>query len=184
MTPSSRVPADLVVEIKEHLSALLAYATAFTGSRASAQDLVQEAIVRLIALPAIPPSPVVPYLKTTIRHLHIDAVRAAERSRRLGPRLDRRSCTADISEDVALSVDLRAALDRLSPLHRTVLVLRYLDDLTTDDIARELQRPAGTVRRLIHEALKGLRALGFDSMPPSAPPSLKQTLSKRTFHEY
>lgn len=49
------------------------------------------------------------------------------------------------------------ALGRLSPLHRQVLVLKYLDDRSVEDIARELGRTAVQVQSLLQRARDGLR---------------------------
>ena len=49
------------------------------------------------------------------------------------------------------------ALGRLSPLHRQVLVLKYLDDRSVEDIARELGRSTVQVQSLLQRAREGLR---------------------------
>jgi RNA polymerase sigma-70 factor (ECF subfamily) len=55
-----------------------------------------------------------------------------------------------------------AALDRalasLGVDHRIVVVMRYLQDRTVDDIAARLGIPSGTVKSRLHHALKALRA--------------------------
>ena len=53
---------------------------------------------------------------------------------------------------------LRDALAALSPDHRVVVVLRYLLDLSVDDIAARTGAPAGTVKSRLHHALRELRA--------------------------
>jgi RNA polymerase sigma factor (sigma-70 family) len=52
---------------------------------------------------------------------------------------------------------LRAALARLRPEEREVLTLVAWEDLTVADAARVLGRPAGTARRLLHQARTALR---------------------------
>ena len=52
---------------------------------------------------------------------------------------------------------LRAALARLRPEHREVLVLVVWEDLSIADAARVLRVPAGTARYLLHQARLGLR---------------------------
>ena len=47
---------------------------------------------------------------------------------------------------------LNAALDRLSEEHRTILVLREMDDLDYDAISEILDLPIGTVRSRLHRA--------------------------------
>jgi RNA polymerase sigma factor (sigma-70 family) len=52
---------------------------------------------------------------------------------------------------------LRAALARLRPEEREVLSLVAWEDLTVADAARVLGLPAGTARRLLHQARMALR---------------------------
>jgi RNA polymerase sigma-70 factor, ECF subfamily len=52
---------------------------------------------------------------------------------------------------------IHAALGGLAPEHREVLVLRFLEDMTYDDVARVLGCPVGTVRSRLHYAKRALR---------------------------
>ncbi|MCG8923066.1 RNA polymerase sigma factor [Lentzea sp. CC55] len=52
---------------------------------------------------------------------------------------------------------LRTALDRLKPEEREVLGLVAWEDLTVAEAGRVLAIPAGTARRLLHQARKALR---------------------------
>ena len=52
---------------------------------------------------------------------------------------------------------LRSALARLRPEEREVLTLVAWEDLTVADAARALGLPAGTARRLLHQARTALR---------------------------
>ena len=61
--------------------------------------------------------------------------------------------------DVDLQVSLERALDRLSPQQRTVLVLRYYEDLTEAETARVLGVGLGTVKSMHRRALARLRVL-------------------------
>ncbi|MZD06970.1 SigE family RNA polymerase sigma factor [Streptomyces sp. SID5785] len=58
-----------------------------------------------------------------------------------------------------LRVVLRAALSRLTARQRTVLVLRYFEDLPEADVARLLGCSVGTVRSTTHRSLARLRAV-------------------------
>jgi RNA polymerase sigma-70 factor (ECF subfamily) len=53
---------------------------------------------------------------------------------------------------------LRQALARLTPDHRTVVVLRFFADLSVDEIADRTGERAGTVKSRLHYALSSLRA--------------------------
>lgn len=60
------------------------------------------------------------------------------------------------AERAGLAAALDAALDRLRPEFRSVIVLRYQEDLDYDEIARVLGLPLGTVKTFLH---RGRRAL-------------------------
>lgn len=52
--------------------------------------------------------------------------------------------------------DLTRALHRLSPDHRTVLVLRFIGDLTEQQTAAALDLPVGTVKSRVARALAAI----------------------------
>ena len=60
------------------------------------------------------------------------------------------------ADDLGLG-ELGAALARLSPEHRAVVVMRYLLELTPGEIADVLELPRGTVNSRLR---RGLDALG------------------------
>lgn len=60
--------------------------------------------------------------------------------------------------ETGTDADLDRALASLGFDHRIVIVMRYLQDRTVDDIAASLGIPAGTVKSRLHHALKGLKA--------------------------
>jgi RNA polymerase sigma-70 factor (ECF subfamily) len=61
---------------------------------------------------------------------------------------------------------LARALERLTPDHRMVVVLRFYADLPIEAIAQRLGEPSGTVRSRLHHALRALRAAyDADSRP-------------------
>jgi RNA polymerase sigma-70 factor, ECF subfamily len=58
--------------------------------------------------------------------------------------------------DAVLRLDLREALDELSPAHREVLELQYSRDLTQAQVATRLDIPLGTVKSRTLYALRAL----------------------------
>jgi RNA polymerase sigma-70 factor (ECF subfamily) len=57
---------------------------------------------------------------------------------------------------------VRAAMDQIAPEHREVLMLRFIEEMSYEQIAEVIGRPVGTVRSRIHYAKLALRAkLGF-----------------------
>jgi RNA polymerase sigma-70 factor, ECF subfamily len=53
-------------------------------------------------------------------------------------------------------LDLYYAMEKLDQKHKTVIILKYFQDLTLEEIARVLQWPVGTVKTYLHRALKTL----------------------------
>jgi len=55
------------------------------------------------------------------------------------------------------AVRVHAALDQLPPEHREVLLLRFIEDMSYEDIAAVAECPLGTVRSRLHNAKRLLR---------------------------
>jgi RNA polymerase sigma-70 factor (ECF subfamily) len=64
---------------------------------------------------------------------------------------------ADFSAEDAERV--HAALDRLAPEHREVLLFRFIEEMSYEDIARVIGCPLGTVRSRLHYAKHELRRI-------------------------
>ncbi|MFI6883782.1 RNA polymerase sigma factor [Streptosporangium canum] len=60
-------------------------------------------------------------------------------------------------EDVERAVDVQDVLERLSPEHRAVLVLRDLEGVPEEDAARSLRVAPGTVKSRLHRARENFR---------------------------
>jgi RNA polymerase sigma-70 factor (ECF subfamily) len=94
----------------------------------------------------------------------IARVRAARVLRTSRPRCaslfdERLADTASESEQFTAedAERIHAALDRLSTEHREVLLLRFIEDLSYDDIAQITGSRVGTVKSRIHHAKRLLR---------------------------
>lgn len=70
---------------------------------------------------------------------------------------------AAASTDTGTDPELDEALDALDVDHRIVVVMRYWQDRTVEDIAERVGIPAGTVKSRLHHALRSLRASLEDS---------------------
>lgn len=67
--------------------------------------------------------------------------------------------------------EVRAALDRLAPAQRAVVVLRYYLDLTEAEMVERLASPRGTVKRRLHDARQRLKTLlGVTTCPVDSRP--------------
>ena len=62
-----------------------------------------------------------------------------------------------ISKDHEVIIDLKLAVDRLHGKYKTLIILKYFQDMTLVEIAKILQCPLGTVKTMLHKALVELR---------------------------
>ncbi|UUZ97751.1 sigma-70 family RNA polymerase sigma factor [Paenibacillus sp. P25] len=53
---------------------------------------------------------------------------------------------------------MELAIERLAPKYRHVIILKYYQDMTLTEIAQLLERPEGTVKTWLNQALKALRS--------------------------
>lgn len=56
------------------------------------------------------------------------------------------------------AAEIHAGLASLAPIHREVLVLRWVEAMTYEEIAAVIGRPVGTVRSRIHHGRRELRS--------------------------
>jgi RNA polymerase sigma-70 factor, ECF subfamily len=145
---------------RDHGQALLAYAGRYTGDRMEAQDAVQEVFLRAWQhLPSLllDDRPLRPWLRTVLRHILTDRVRAA-RARPVTLAAVLPDGEVDGGYDALLDRSrLREAIEHLSPVHRQVVVETYYRDAPADRLAAALGVPVGTVRSRLHYALLALR---------------------------
>ncbi|GHF78813.1 sigma-70 family RNA polymerase sigma factor [Streptomyces thermodiastaticus] len=133
------------------------------GDRQRAEDLLQETLVRAWqhpeALRADAFSSVRPWLLTVARRLAIDARRARQaRPPEVGDAaLESARVIADHAERSAATLDVRRAVQTLTPQHRDVLVLVYFQGASVAEAAEMLGIPPGTVKSRAFYALRALR---------------------------
>jgi len=146
-----------------HMPALMRTALAVTRSRDRAEDLAQEALlrvwVRLRAGEEI--DDLRPYLLTTLRNL-------ARRPPRMAPAeaASPEAAPGEASDRIACA-EVIAAIDALPPEQARLLNRTALDDATIAEIAAEAGLPIGTVASRVSRARARLRAeLGLGVRDP------------------
>jgi RNA polymerase sigma-70 factor (ECF subfamily) len=137
--------------------AMFALAYRITGNRADAEEIAQDAFVRLHnAAPKDAVRSLKAYLATITARLSLNRLRdqRARRETYVGEWLPEPLLTWDEpgvrAEDVSFA--LMAVLERLSPLERVVFVLRNAFELTFDEIAPVVRRDAATCRKIFSRA--------------------------------
>jgi RNA polymerase sigma-70 factor (sigma-E family) len=143
--------------------ALLRLAWLLTTDAGAAEDLVQEALARVIPRwESIRAGGHEAYVRQAIRSVWIDRWR---RQRLRWDPLDSVEETAADDqrlEGTAERLALGAALARLTPRQRAVLVLRFYEDQTERETARALGCSVNTVKSQTRHALERLRRLSPD----------------------
>lgn len=154
--------------VREHYRFLLRSAWALTGSRAVAEDVVQDCF--------------------TGAWKHRTQLRQQELARAWLFRIMRRSAlrhlaphTESLDDDNAAHdpaaadprtddrLDVVSALTRIAPIHREVLVLYYFDDMPTAQMADALEIAPGTVLSRLARARDALKAAMAPPERASAP---------------
>ena len=120
-----------------------------TGSNAVAEEVVQEAFIRLQEHWGRAENPA-GYLRTIVTNLCRTQVRRRDHERRLAPPIELVAFQPEIDETWA-------AVCRLPFRQRAALALRFYEDLDEAEIARILRCRPGTVKSTIHRGLARLR---------------------------
>ncbi|GAA1271795.1 SigE family RNA polymerase sigma factor [Kitasatospora nipponensis] len=139
-------------------AALKRYGYVLCGERAEADDLVQDALVRVFAQPrrSWDVESAERYVRRVMLNRYLDQHRRRARWRVLLPRLAAPTSTADFSAASGDRLDLVSALDVLSPRQRACAVLRFYEDLPVAEVADRLGCSPGTVKRHLSEAISRL----------------------------
>jgi RNA polymerase sigma-70 factor (ECF subfamily) len=152
---------------EEHRSRLFGVAYRMLGSRAEAEDVVQEAYLRWHRAHRAAIREPRAWLVTTTTRLAIDRLRALKIQReaykgpwlpepllgREPPRPDR---AAELASD--LSVAFVVLLERLAPEERAAFLLHDVFDCDYAEIARTLDRSEATCRQIVHRARERVRS--------------------------
>jgi len=176
-----RGDADALERVaREHAPRLFRLAVRLTGQRADAEDLVQETL--LFALPALKRfegrAKLSTYLTRAMTNRWKNRLRARKRSRIVDWFRGRRSEAGPGGERELEPVpvdgspsaldgllteqraeQVRQAVTRIEPRRRLTLLLREVEELSYEEIARMTGVPVGTVRSRLARAREDLRML-------------------------
>ncbi len=141
--------------------ALARTAYLLTGDHHLAEDLVQTTLFKTAkAWHRIEGDPE-PYVRRALYHEHISSWRRRRHLTEVpldGPAGWHAENRTTERGDLELRLALRTALAALTPRQRTVLVLRYFEDLTETQTAAALGIAVGTVKSSSRQALHRLRS--------------------------
>lgn len=163
--------------------ALVGYASLYAPDRAAAEDLVQEALVRVFSRTRDLRSAASAeqYVRRAIRTSFLDQARKDRTWRGKQHLFADEDAARGPEPTVTAGVDVRAALAELRPRERACVVLRFFDDLTVPEIAAALGVGEGTVKRYLSDATARLReALGDLTVDDAESATVTHLDEKRT----
>ena len=96
------------------------------------------------------------WVYTIARNTFIDFVRRRQDDLSIDERFSSPPSTAPTPEESVISLQQRTQiehyLERLTPRYRTLIVMRFFDEYSYEEIAAKLTLPLGTVKTQIHRA--------------------------------
>ena len=148
----------------EHQSMVFSIALRILGDRSAAEEAAQDVFLELHAKLGELASDehVLYWLRRVTVHRAIDQVRRRQRRPEvqmdwsdLPERPDRTH--AGLHDEPSLNGHLQQLVSSLPPVPRSVLVLRYQEDMSPDEIAGVLDMPVATVKSHLQRSLRLLR---------------------------
>lgn len=141
-----------------HRDWVVSLAYRFTADRDEALDVLQDAFAYLFRkFPGFQlTASLRSFLYPTVKHLSLDRVRR----RRPTVDVDDLADELPLHEPTASGAEpgLTRALDEMPAAQREVVLLRFVDDMSLEQIAASVGVPLGTVKSRLHHAIRALRA--------------------------
>lgn len=143
--------------LSERKSQLYRTAFAYVKNKEEALDIVSETVYKAyISIKKLKePSLFNTWLTRILINTSLDSIN--KNSRVVAFEENVKSDTLIINVDNEGIIDLKVAVDRLSGKYKTIVILKYFQDMTLVEIAKTLQCPLGTVKTMLHKALGELR---------------------------
>ena len=161
---------DAAADFETQRRTLRALAYRMLGSRAEAEDVVQDSWLRWREVDRASVRDARAYLSQTVTHLCLDRLQSARarHEQYVGvwlpePQVDEMEAFSPSPEAVNeyaqdVSIAFMLALERLSPLERAAFLLHDVFDLDFDEIGRRLSRTPAACRQLASRARQHVRA--------------------------
>ncbi|HET7243832.1 MAG TPA: SigE family RNA polymerase sigma factor [Streptosporangiaceae bacterium] len=154
---------DALAELVAHSGdRLLRVAYQLTHDRAAAQDLVQDALLRVyrsMRRRGLAPEDWYAYLRRAVINEYLSVRRLHSSAEVVTDRMPERQSVSSPEDQIADRAQLWTALAALSARQRAALVLRYYEDLPDHQIAALLGCREASVRSLTSRGLAALRQL-------------------------
>jgi RNA polymerase sigma-70 factor (sigma-E family) len=162
-TPAERAQSASAGRLEElyvrHAPAALRLAYFLSGDREAAQDLVQDAFVRVAGRFSHLRRPDVfePYLRRTIVNLFTSQLRRRRLERAHLAQERSAAATPHVDADPSVRDEMWRALGTLPRRQRAAIVLRYYEDLSERETAQILRCSVGAANQLVARGMTALR---------------------------
>ncbi|TWD82561.1 RNA polymerase sigma-70 factor (sigma-E family) [Kribbella amoyensis] len=160
---------DFTDFVQARSTRLLQFAWMLCGDKSQAEDLVQSALEKVYPhWDRVRAGDPYAYVRRAVTNHHLSWLRRRIwRERPVGgpPELDRtsRGAAPDGAEAISGNLAITQALTVLTQRERSVVVLRYLEDLSEKETAAVLGVAVGTVKSVTFRALRKLRTTSLDA---------------------
>lgn len=163
-----------LADFERHRGRLTGLAYRMLGSRADAEDAVQDAFLRWSSAQRNAIENGEAYLMRVVTRLCLDRLKSARATREVyvgpwlpEPVLDAEALSAQTQAELAddLSFALLLALDRLSPAERAAFLLHDVFDASFSEVAAALDKSEAACRQLATRARKAVRAARREPVP-------------------
>jgi RNA polymerase sigma-70 factor (sigma-E family) len=153
----SNASNDFTAFVAARGHALLRSAYALCGNRHTAEDLVQSALAKAASRWTWIHGEPEHYVRTVLYREFVSGWRHRRRRPESVTAQLPEHQRADHAEETTDRIALRQLIDTLPPRQRAVIVLRYLEDMSVDQVADVLGCTRGTVSSQANRALAHLR---------------------------
>ncbi len=161
--------SSLREDMMQHLPHLRAFARTLTGNRERADDLVQDTIIRALNAEQqfIAGTNLKAWMMTILRNHYINGLR---RHRLEGDSLEQVPesvfATAAVQDDKIEFQEVSAALQKMSPEHREVIILISATGLSYEETAEICGCAVGTIKSRLNRARSELKKLVDGEVKP------------------
>ncbi len=163
---ADRTHAWFETQVQRHRHRIYGYAAHYLNDKDDAADVTQEVLLRLWTYrKTVDEERLLGWLLRVTRNACVDVLRKRKaRQNRLlddAERLEQVASPGQTPEGTLEASDFRrhlmAALDRLEEPHRSIVILRELQDMKYEEISEALELPLNTVKVYLHRGRKALR---------------------------
>ncbi|CAH1058906.1 RNA polymerase sigma factor [Paenibacillus pseudetheri] len=151
---TEKILTNCIIEHKENVYRL---AYSYVKNREDALDIVQDSIYKAMDNLELLKNPdaVKSWFYRIVVNTSLDFLRRNKKVQTMEPEMIDVYCPG--AEDVYSDIDLKRTLEDLPTKYRSVIVLRYFEDMKISEVAEVLNENTNTIKTRLYQALQLLR---------------------------